>query len=250
VQFGVFAATRAACPPASHEPDFMRLLGTATRYELRNERLVLIGDDGGQLTFAREPPAAPVAAASEVGRTFVFECAGQLRFTVRTGPGEVAVWVPRELGGRYAVLSQSRAASGARYEEGDLVFWNKGELATFELAGQTYTDCPSNPREVPWADAARRGAIFRALGNEPSWNLEVHRDQLVLVTDLGTERAEFPYADPVVAGPRTTYRSAGGELVVVVERQACVDTMSGDGFEASATLTVPGGTLRGCGRFL
>jgi putative lipoprotein len=251
LRFGLFAATLAACPPPSRAPDFMRVLGTATRYELRGERLVLSADDGGVLAFAREAPAAAVAIpAPEVGRTFVFECAGDLSFTVRTGPGEVAVWAPSSLGGRYAVLSQSRAASGARYEEGDFVFWNKGDLATFELAGQTYADCRSNPRQVPWADAARRGATFRALGNEPSWNLEVHRDRLVLVTDLGTERAEFPYSDPVVEGARTTYRSAGGELVAVVERQPCVDTMSGEGFEASVTLTVTGGTLRGCGRFL
>ena len=251
LKFGMFAATLAACAPPSRAPDFMRILGAATRYEPRGEQLMLTTDDGGVLIFAREPPAAPVvAAAPEVGRTFVFECAGDLSFTVRTGPGEVAVWAPSSLGGRYAVLSQSRPASGARYEESDFVFWNKGDLATFELAGQTYSDCRSNPRQVPWADAARRGAIFRALGNEPSWNLEVHSDRLVLVTDLGTERAEFPYLDPVVEGTRTTYRSAGGELVAVVERQACVDTMSGDGFEASATLTVSGGTLRGCGRFL
>lgn len=249
LEFGLFAATLAACPPPSRAPDYMRLLGSATRHELRGEQLLLITDDGGVLTFTRDAPA-PVAAAPEVGRTFVFECAGDLSFTVRTGPGEVAVWAPRSLGGRYAVLSQSRVASGARYEEGDFVFWNKGDLATFELAGQTYADCGSNPRQVPWADAARRGAIFRALGNEPSWNLEVHADRLVLVTDLGTERAEFPYSDPIVEGARTTYRSAGGELVAVVERQACVDTMSGEVFEASATLTVTGGTLRGCGRFL
>jgi len=249
LKFGLFAATLAACPPPSRASDFMRLLGAATRYEVRGGELELMGDDGGTLVFAREPPAEAVAAP-EVGRTFVFECAGDLSFTVRTGPGEVAVWAPSSLGGRYAVLSQARAASGARYEEGDFVFWNKGDLATFELAGQTYVDCRSNPRQVPWADAARRGATFRALGNEPSWNLEVHSDRLVLVTDLGTEQVEFPYSDPIVEGTRTTYRSVGGELVAVVERQTCVDTMSGEGFEASATLTVPGGTLRGCGRFL
>jgi putative lipoprotein len=251
LRFGLFAATLAACPPPSRAPDFMRVLGTATRYEIRGERLVLTADDGGVLTFAREAPlAASAALAPEVGRTFVFECAGDLSFTVRTGADEVAVWAPRALGGRYSVLSLTRAASGARYEEGDFKFWNKGELATFELAGQTYTDCRSNPRQVPWADAARRGATFRALGNEPSWNLEVHRDRLVLVTDLGAERAEFAYAEPEVAGARTTYRSAGGELVAVIERQPCVDTMSGEGFEASAIITVAAGTLRGCGRFL
>jgi uncharacterized membrane protein/heat shock protein HslJ len=244
-----FAATLAACLPPSHADAFMRLIGTVTRYQLRGEQLLLTSDDGGVLIFAREPSPA-VAAAPEVGRTFVFVCDGELAFTVRTGPGEVAVWVPAQLGGRYAVLAATPAASGARYQEGDLVFWNKGEVATFELAGQTFADCRSNPQRVPWADAARRGALFRALGNEPSWNLEIHRDRLVLVTDFGEQRAEWPYADPVVAGARTTYRSVAGELVVVIDRQACVDTMSGEGFEASTLVTVNGTTFRGCGRFL
>ena len=266
------AATRMACVAPSIEDEFLRAVGGATSYELRGERLLLKYGDGGGLTFAREAPAAalarpvaplaaaPAAQAPEiaaadappVARTFVFDCGGDLSFTVRTGPGEMAFWAPKSLGGRYQVLSLARSASGARYEEGDTVFWNKGELATIELAGQRYVDCRSNPRKVPWADAARRGASFRALGNEPAWSLEVFADRLAVITELGARRTELRYAAPSVAGAQTTYHASGDahEVVAVVERTACADVMSGEAFEAAATVTLDGETLRGCGRFL
>jgi putative lipoprotein len=243
--------TLAACPPESRSTDFLRAIGTATRYELAGPELKLFGG-GDVLTFVREPPPA-ADAAPEVGRTFVFDCADQVSFTVRTGPGEVALWLPESLGGAYLVLSATPAASGARYAEGDIVFWNRGELAMFEVGGQRYTDCRSNPAKVPWADAARRGAIFRGLGNEPGWNVEIERDgRIVLVTDYGARRTEVVDAEPVVAGARTTYRAVADadELTVLIERRACADTMSGEGFEATVTVTFAAQILYGCGRFL
>jgi putative lipoprotein len=192
------------------------------------------------------------AGASEVGRTFVFDCDGDVSFTVRTGPGEVALWAPQSVGGQYVVLGMTRSASGARYEDGDTVYWNRGELATFEIAGQRFIDCRSNPRKVPWADAARRGVTFRALGNEPSWYLEIREGRLAMVTELGSRRTELAYEEPLVAGRRATYRAAadGHELVAVVERTACTDSMSGEAFEATATVTFDDAMFYGCGRFL
>jgi putative lipoprotein len=265
------ATTLMACPEPSIADEFLRAVGGATRYELDGERLLLTYGDGGVLTFTRDAPAAALArpidplaaapaaqareagaaAAPEVGRTFVFDCDGDLSFAVRTGPGEMALWAPKSLGGRYQVLSLTRSASGARYAEGDTVFWSKGELATIEYAGQRYVDCRSNPRKVPWADAARRGASFRALGNEPSWSLEIFRDRLAMITELGARRTELPYTVSSV-GASTTYRASGDgrELVAVVDRTACVDTMSGETFEYAAAVTFDGAMLHGCGRFL
>jgi len=229
------ATTLMACPGASIADEFLRAIGGATGYELRGERLALTYADGGTLTFARDEPAAAVAtppdaavaalpapapespaSAPEVARTFVYDCAGDLSFTVRTGPGEMALWAPKSLG------------------------------------GQRYVDCKSNPRQAPWADAARRGAAFRALGNEPAWSLEIFADRLAVVTELGARRAELRYAAPASAGARTTYRASDGghELVAVVERRTCADSMSGEAFDAAATVTLDGATLRGCGRFL
>jgi putative lipoprotein len=197
--------------------------------------------------------AAPEPAAEpEIGRTFVFDCDGDVSFTVRFGPGEMALWAPKSLGGAYQVLSIARSGSGARYVEGDTVFWNKGDLATIEIAGQRFVDCRSTPSKVPWADAKRRGATFRALGNEPSWYVEIFADRLVIVTELGTKRTELEHGGGVVEAGRTTYRAVadGSEATVVIDRRACADSMSGEGFEAAATVSFEYRTLLGCGRFL
>lgn len=197
--------------------------------------------------------AAPAAAAApEIGRTFVFDCDGDVSFTARFGPGEMALWAPKSVGGAYQVLSIARSGSGARYVEGDTVFWNKGDLATIEIAGQRFVDCRSTPSKVPWADAKRLGATFRALGNEPAWYVEIFADRLVIVTELGAKRTELAHGGAVVEAGRMTYRAgaAGREATVVIDRRACADSMSGEGFEAAATVSFEHRTLLGCGRFL
>jgi putative lipoprotein len=258
------AATLAACRPESRSADFLRAVSTATRYELVGAELKLFGG-GDALTFAREPAAAapeaaaptasaePPAAAPEVGRTFVYDCDASVSFTVRTGPGEVALWIPASLGGQYLVLAATPSASGARYAEGETVYWGKGDVATFEVGGQRFVDCRSNPAKVPWADAARRGVVFRGLGQEPAWNVEIGRDaKIALVTDYGAERTEVVHAEPLVEDARTTYRAAaaGETLTVVIERRACADSMSGEAFETAVTVTLADRVLHGCGRFL
>jgi para-nitrobenzyl esterase len=47
------AATRAACPPESISDEFLRMVGAATQYEIRDMRLWLLGDDGSVLIFGR-----------------------------------------------------------------------------------------------------------------------------------------------------------------------------------------------------
>lgn len=243
------AATLAACLQPSIADEYLRALASVTRYEVSGEELRLSYSASGELKFIREPRAA---AAPEVGRTLVYDCDGDVSFTVRTGPGEVALWTPESLGGVYRVLSLTRAASGLRYQEGDTVFWSRGDLATFEIGGQRYVDCRSNPRKVPWADAARRGATFRALGNEPAWYVEIFPDRLAVVTELGTNRTELPHGGPIGTGARTTYRAAGDgrEATVTIDRRACADSMSGEAFEAATTVSFENETLTGCGRFL
>ncbi len=244
------AATLAACQQPSIADEYLRALASVSRYAVSGDELRLAYNTSGELRFVREPLEA--ASAPEVARTFVFDCDGDVSFTVRFGPGEMALWAPESLGGAYQVLSIDRSGSGARYVEGDTVFWNKGNLATIEIGGQRFVDCRSTPSKVPWADAKRRGATFRALGNEPAWYVEIFPERLSVVTELGTRRTELAHGDALVEGARTTYRAAaeGREVTVVIERRACADSMSGEGFEAAATVTFENRTLRGCGRFL
>jgi putative lipoprotein len=243
------AATLAACLTPSIADEFLRALASVTSYEGSGDELRLTYNASGELRFVRAVEQAD--AAPEVGQTFVYDCDGDVSFTVRTGADEIALWAPASLGGIYLVLSRVRAASGAQYREGDTVFWSKGDLATIEFGGQRFVDCRSNPSKVPWADAKRRGATFRGLGQEPGWFVEIFPDRLALVTDYGTNRTEAKHAGPVVDAGRTTYRTAEGrEVTIVIDRQACADIMSGEPFETAVTATVDNRTLKGCGRFL
>lgn len=252
LRFTGVGATLAMCAAPSLSSEYLRALDGVRSYELDDDRLTLAFGDGGLLTFERD--AEPVAAAApEVGRTFVYDCPGDVSFTVRSGPGELALWAPEELGSGYVVLSQEASASGARYSEGDVSFVSKDDQATIEFAGRRFADCEANPAKAPWADAKRRGVTFRALGQEPSWVFEVQgQDLLVLITDLGATRHEFPFTAPAADGATTTYRSAGeaGELVATITRTPCADTMSGEAFDVTAAISFGGTTLRGCGRFL
>ena len=78
------AATLAACPQPSIADEYLRALASVTDYSVSGEELLLTYNTGGELEFVREPQQA--AAAPEVGRTFVFDCDGDVSFTMRTGP--------------------------------------------------------------------------------------------------------------------------------------------------------------------
>lgn len=245
------AATLAACPAPSIADEFLRGLAAVERYEQREDQLLLTYDAAGVLTLERDAESV-VEAFPETGRTLVFDCAPGISFTLRTGPGEIALWPPESVSGGYAVLGMTSSGDGMRYEDGEDVVVLHDDRATFRVAGQRFEDCRLNQRAVPWADAARRGVTFRAIGNEPAWHLEVSPTTLTMTTNLGADRVELEYEEPLVESFRTTWRAAGNghDLVAVVERVPCVDTMSGEPFDATATVTFDGETYRGCGRFL
>jgi uncharacterized membrane protein len=219
---------------------------------------------------APEPTAAADAAAParapDGSRRFMFDCGNGVIFAVRTVPGEATLFSPQALGAEVITLPQidagrdargratqgavAEAASGARYASGDVSFSSRGGLATFEIRGRTFADCTSSPGAAQTAEARRRGVTFRARGNEPAWLLEMSQERIELALELGTRRIDFPYREPTVSGARTTYRAFSGtqELLVVLDRVPCNDTMSGEAFETTVTVTFENRTLYGCGQ--
>lgn len=189
-----------------------------------------------------QPDSRPLA------RTLVYECTGT-EFITRLGPGEMAIW----LEDRYLVLSQVRSASGTRYEEGDVMFWSRGEEAMLEVDGVRYSDCQLNPLRAPWEDARRRGVEFRAVGNEPGWHLEVRRQEnLLFVGDYGATRLLFSEFTIVEEGDELHYRArANGEAIdVTVSETLCHDTMKGEPFPYTVHVQLNERSLHGCGRAL
>jgi putative lipoprotein len=205
-------------------------------------------DEALQLADAASAP--PSAAAPDRARRFVFDCGSGVVFSVRTLGAEATLSSAQALGAEVVTLQQMESDAGARYSRGDVSYSSRGGLATFEIRDRVYADCTSSPGAAQTAAALRRGPIFRARGNEPSWLLEVSQERIELATDLGTRRVDFPYREPTLAGNRTTYRTFSGsqELNVVIDRIPCNDTMSGEPFEAIVTVTFENRTYHGCGQ--
>ena len=107
--------------------------------------------------------------------------------------------------------------------------------------------------ESVWHKAKLRGVAFRAIGQEPSWLLEITNGiEILLVLDYGQTRTRYPYVEPVVYQEerRTQYIVDKDALVVEIRGQPCQDTMSGEQFEVSVTVILADRKLNGCGRAL
>ena len=217
----------------------------------QNGRAARVPEPAAAADAAATPPAGAEVppAAADSSRRFVFDCGNGVTFAVRIVPGEATLFSPQALGAEVIRLPQAAAASGARYAANGVSYWNKGGLATFEIRERTFADCTSNPGAAQTAEARRRGATFRAHGNNPAWLLEITSDNIELAVERDTRRLEFPYRAPAVAGTRTTYRSFVGtqELVVVIDALRCNDTTTGEQFESAVTVTFEGAALYGCG---
>ena len=103
-----------------------------------------------------------------------------------------------------------------------------------------------------WHKAKLRGVAFRAVGQEPGWLLEISNGkEILVVTDYGQNKKSYPYVEPQEdKTARRTIFQVDAETSVLIEGKPCSDTMSGEKFQVTVTLTVSGQTLKGCGRAL
>jgi membrane-bound inhibitor of C-type lysozyme len=190
-----------------------------------------------------QPDRRPLAT------TLVYECDDGFEFVARLGPGEMAVWLAE----RYAILSRVPSASGAKYQEGDLVFWSKGDEAMLTVGGDHHRNCRLVPERAPWEDARRRAVDFRAVGQEAGWYLEMKRDkQILFVGEYHTLRVLTPWPAEERSGDTLSYHAVtdAHDLLVEIEDEPCTDTMSGERFPSRVTVALDGIIYRGCGRAL
>jgi len=230
-----------------------RLRRAVRRFQMRFVfTVLLLSSLAACAGHAGQQPASPgsdfMPDSRPVARTMVYEC-DDIDFVTRLGPGEMALW----LEDRYTVLPQVRSASGSKYQEGDIVFWSRGDEAMLEIAGRTYRNCRLNPARAPWEDARRRGVDFRATGNEPGWHLEVRgSESLLFVGDYGASKMLFRDVQRNEDGEQVFYtaRSESRDLTVTVTESDCTDTMKGDTFPYAVVVQINERSYQGCGREL
>jgi putative lipoprotein len=120
--------------------------------------------------------------------------------------------------------------------------------------GSAAPDTANDPLAALWAEARRRGAEYRALGQEPGWSLEIdEQGPMHLVADYGDREVTLPAPVPERAADGTvTYRAsdAAHRLTVVIQPDSCWDAMSGFPFPHTVTVTLDSLVYHGCGRRL
>jgi membrane-bound inhibitor of C-type lysozyme len=198
------------------------------------------------------PAAAPAVIDDEpptgVLRAYVWECADGQTLVMRNLFREKAVAIDFHDGTRR--LDQAISASGAKYADTVVSFWTKGSTATLERQGTAPVQCEERRAASLREDARVRGVVYRALGNEPGWVLEVGpASRLSWTTNWGQDRFDFEQVQATTAPDgATVYTAQQGDVSIRASIQAgrCVDDGEVE-FDHVVTVESGGQTLRGCG---
>jgi len=216
-----------------------------------DEPAAMPAQPGAAEPFESAAAAAPAEVAPPEGvlRAYVWDCGGGLTLRMKNLYSEDAITLDLQEGPR--TLPQVVSASGARYSDGSLTFWTKGDTATFERPGSAPVNCRELRYESLLADARERGVRYHGRGNEPGWTVEVGPGaHLEFVTNDGQERHAF---DAITeSGTETTgarvFRASRGtqHIKVSVTTAACADDMSDERFEQLMVVEFGGKWFRGC----
>jgi len=184
-------------------------------------------------------------------KTFVYECSSTFAFVARIEDNSAWLFLPHKT----LTLPQIPSGSGAKFSDGMVIFWTKGDTALLENNGTSYRNCINNLAKAIWEHAKLNGTDFRAVGNEPGWYLEIRNgDKIVFISDYGTSRYEFVAPEPLTDQQKrkTTYQTVadGNNLTVVLEGRQCRDSMSGEYFATTVSVKLDQKKYQGCGRAL
>lgn len=180
----------------------------------------------------------------------VYTCPDGFRFSARTDGDDAHL----DLGTRRLTLAREPSAPEARYTDGATLFQPLGGEATIQIDASIRSGCRAQDAADPWQAAALRGVDVRALGQEPGWSVEIVQGEwlrIVQAGEAGMLVAPEPARERTGSGA-TVYTGQADDqrLRLRLTESACTDSMSGESYPLTATLTLDDRQLRGCARRL
>ncbi len=180
----------------------------------------------------------------------VYTCPDGFRFSARAGADEAHL----DLGTRRLTLPRDPVDTGSRYADDEALFEARRGEATIEVDASIRSGCRGQDAADPWQAAALRGVDLRAHGQEPGWSVEVVQGERLRIVQAGEEGmlvAPEPARERTGSGATVyTGRADGQRLRLRLTESACTDSMSGESYPLTATLTLDDRQLRGCARRL
>jgi len=118
-------------------------------------------------------------------------------------------------------------------------------------------DYPEAIRITEWHRAEREGwgcrldledVLFVVTGNEPSWRVDILQDHISMRSMDSPDETVFPAPESRETDGLVSFNAgdASSGIHVVLEKQRCIDTMSGARYEFTATVEAGGRRLDGC----
>ena len=189
---------------------------------------------------------------AKLPKAYVFECAGDYAFSASIEGTTAWLFLPEQT----IKLPHVFSVSGAKFSARQTTLWIKEDEARLENDSIMHIGCINNHAKAIWEQAKLSGVDFRAIGNEPSWILEVVKGDTILFADFYDKINKYMFTKPkldVDQSARKTIYKARNEwhtLSVTIVGMPCQDTMSGESFESKVTVELDGKLFNGCGKAL
>lgn len=174
------------------------------------------------------------------------------------------LWLQLPASSSWINLPQQKAASGARYSNGEgTSVWNKGNRARIATPEITWENCQRTASGKPGdleksnfitgTNASPDAIVLKATGHNPGWTLEAKQNgHLVLLQNFGTQRITFKDSKIIEQDLIKTLRQAkdseGNLLEYKVENILCIEINTGEPFPHRVELRYLNKKYQGCGQ--
>jgi len=185
-------------------------------------------------------------------QTYVYECSDAYTFTINIGDNQAQLFLPV----KNITLAHAFSIPGAKFNTGETTLWVKDDIARLEIDSVMHENCYNNPAKAVWVHAKFNGVDFRALGNQPSWILEIVKGENIIFADYNHKISRYMFDSPEPeidsAAVQTVFKVNNKEhaLLVIITGTPCQDSVSGELFYFNVTVRLDDKLFKGCGKSL
>jgi membrane-bound inhibitor of C-type lysozyme len=178
--------------------------------------------------------------------TYYYECQDGYDVSARLEGKRMTLVLPR----KEVVLQPVVSASGAKYSDGEITLFTKGDDALLQLDNLGHLTCKLNRSKSSISKEKIKRYDFRAQGHEPEWHFMIEdASQVSFSYDDGKEVMHFKLPKARQSGDSTLYHYLNDNTTMMIEfhHRRCYDTLSDKLFDTIVSIKKNGRIFTGCG---